>query len=410
MSHTMTRFPSINLLTLPGYVIMAAVGLPILWLAFSQHAPYRWLVLGLLLTIAALFVLHDRKARPDDGPLTYLYLTVQTLLIAALELSEPSYFGAVVLFFMLSAQAAAYFPWRTSLAWVGIFVVITGALMVVRGGLEALLILPIYAGGYFFFAAFAHQTRQALEARQESQRLLEELQEAHRQLQAYAAQAEELAVTKERNRLAREMHDTLGHRLTVAAVQLEGAERLIPTDPERAAQMVRTVREQVRRALSELRQTVAALRTPPEADLPLPKALTWLADDFERATGLTVHRSLPETMPPLSPALHVTLYRTAQEALTNVQRHAAARQVWLTLHVDDSAVTLQVRDDGRGLPPDAEQHGFGLRGLRERASQLGGELHLDSRPGEGTRLSLRLPLTKTEYAIRSTQHAVRNTQ
>ncbi len=390
----MSRFPSVNLLTLPAYVIMAGVGIPILWLAFSQQAPRRWLVLGLFLTIVALFALHARKAPSEGTWLTHLYLAVQTVLIAALEVSEPSYFGAVILFFMLSAQAAAYFPWGTSLVWVGIFSLFTAALMVLRGGLETLPILPIYAGGYFFFAAFAHQTRRAEAARRESQRLLSELQEAHRQLQMYAAQAEELAVAKERNRLAREMHDTLGHRLTVAAVQLEGAERLISRDPDRAAQMIRTVREQVRTALGELRQTVAALRTPPESDLPLPRALTRLADEFEQATGITVHRALPATMPPLPPAVRLTLYRTVQEALTNVQRHAAARQVWMSLHIDENALTLQVSDDGRGLPSDAHEQGFGLRGLRERAAQLGGDLRLDARPRGGTVLSLRLPLER----------------
>jgi len=151
----------------------------------------------------------------------------------------------------------------------------------------------------------------------------------------------------------------------------------------------------VRAALGELRQTVAALRTPPEAELPLPKALARLADDFERATGLTVHRSLPLEVPPLAPALRLALYRAAQEALTNVQRHADARQVWLTLRLDDEAIVLQVDDDGRGLPPDAGERGLGLRGLRERATQLGGELRLESAPDGGTYLSLRLPLTET---------------
>jgi len=384
-----------------AYVVIGAVGLPMLWMAFAQRDPNRWAILGLLFTIVALFILHSRRAFSGGPWLTHLYLTVQTILIAVLTFLSPNVFDAVILLFMLSAEAAGNFPWRTALAWVSIFTLLTAGLLFTVGSLEALAFAPIYGGGYFFFAAFADQTRRAEQARRESQRLLEELQEAHRQLQAYAAQAEELAVAQERNRLAREMHDTLGHRLTVAAVQLEGAERLIPRDPERAAQMIGTVREQVRTALGELRQTVAALRTPPEAELPLPRALTHLADDFEHATGITVHRSLPETVPALPPAIHVTLYRAAQEALTNVQRHAEARQVWLTLNLGEGAVTLEVRDDGRGLPPDAEQRGFGLRGLRERANQLGGELRLESGPGGGTQLSLRLLLTETEHAVRT---------
>jgi len=391
------------LLSVAGYVIIAAVGLPILWLAFSQGATNRWLVVGLLLTIVALFVLHDRQAVPTDSWLTHLYLAIQTLLVAALEMSEPSYFGAVVLLFMLSAQAAAYFSWGVTLVWVSVFSVVTGALMFARGGLEALAILPIYAGGYFFFAAFAQQTRQAEEARSESQRLLEELREAHQQLRVYADQVEELAVAKERNRLAREMHDTLGHRLTVAAVQLEGAERLIPGDPQRAARMVGTVREQIRAALGDLRRIVAALRPPLEADLPLPRVLTRLAGDFEEATGIAVHLELPKEMPSLPAAHRLALYRAAQEALTNVQRHAQADRVWVTLQVVEDAVVLQVEDNGRGgLPPNAEELGFGLRGLRERAGQLGGEMQLAPRSDSGAQLILRLPLPGKQQTARNT--------
>jgi signal transduction histidine kinase len=230
------------------------------------------------------------------------------------------------------------------------------------------------------------------EARRESERLLAELQDAHEQLRTYAERVEELAVVEERNRLAREMHDTLGHRLTVAAVQLEGAQRLCPQDPERAAGMVGTVREQVRGALSELRQTVAKLRQPLEVDLQLRSALSRLARHYEAATGLTVHLMLPEESTDLPDTHRLALFRTAQEALTNVQRHAEAREVWLQLAQHGATITLLVSDNGKGIQPADEDGGFGLRGLNERAAQLGGEFFLEPRPGGGTQLSISLPL------------------
>jgi signal transduction histidine kinase len=102
---------------------------------------------------------------------------------------------------------------------------------------------------------------------------------------------------------------------------------------------------------------------------------------------------LPEDLPPLPDTHRQALYRAAQEALTNVQRHAQASQVWLVLTVDGGAVSLLVGDDGVGLPPDdAPATGFGLRGLRERAAQLDGELYLEPRAGGGVQLSFRLPL------------------
>jgi two-component system sensor histidine kinase UhpB len=182
----------------------------------------------------------------------------------------------------------------------------------------------------------------------------------------------------------------------VSAVQLEGAQRLIPDDPKRAAAMVATVREQVREALADLRRTVAALRTPLQADLPLSTALFRLISSFQGATGLTVHTTLPEELPDL-PALHrLALYRAAQEALTNVQRHAQAHEVWFELNQGDQEISLLVGDDGRGIGEGAEMVGFGLRGLRERTVQLGGKLDLESRPGGGTQLRFCLPLPAEE--------------
>jgi signal transduction histidine kinase len=188
------------------------------------------------------------------------------------------------------------------------------------------------------------------------------------------------------------MHDTLGHRLTVASVQLEGAQRLCPTDPERAASMVGTVREQVREALGELRSTVATLRTPIEADLQLRSSLRRLVTHFEEATDIAVHRLLPEVIPDLPSEQRLALYRATQEALTNIQRHAEASQVWLVLTVSDDAITLLVSDDGQGLTFSGKELGFGLQGMRERAAQLGGDLHLEPRRGGGAQLSFRLPL------------------
>jgi signal transduction histidine kinase len=205
-----------------------------------------------------------------------------------------------------------------------------------------------------------------------------------------------LAVIEERNRLAREMHDTLGHRLTVAAVQLEGAQRLCNQDPDRAANMVGTVREQVKEALSELRGTVATLRAPVEVDLALRSSLRRLARAFEEATGLTVNLTLPEEMSHLPREQRLALYRGGQEALTNVQRHAGASQVWLTLMDQDEQVVLLMSDDGVGFPGGpAKATSFGLRGLKERVEQLGGSIVLEARAGGGAQLRLSLPIVPT---------------
>ena len=156
--------------------------------------------------------------------------------------------------------------------------------------------------------------------------------------------------------------------------------------------MIGTVRQQVREALGELRATVAALRTPIEADLQLRSSLKRLIHQFETATGLTVHLLLPEAMPNLPHAHRLALVRTTQEALTNVQKHAHASQVWFVLSIRDQTITLLISDDGKGISSGGKPVGYGLRGLRERAYQLNGELHFEPRQGGGSQLSLRLPL------------------
>ncbi len=337
---------------------------------------------------------------PNEGSPTWqihLYLGVQGILVGILLFMVPGWTMFPVLYCILSAQAILFLSPNPGLIWIIVYVVVTAASFAIGiAWQEGPTAVVLYGAINGFFGAYANALLRADSARRESQALLAELQQAHRQLQEYSLRAEEMAVVEERNRLAREMHDTIGHRLTVASVQLEGAQRLCPTDPERAASMVGTVREQVREALGELRSAVATLRAPVEADLQLRSSLQRLTTDFEAATGITIHRVLPDEMPPLPDTHRLSIYRTVQEALTNVQKHASASQVWLVLTTSDSAITLLVSDDGQGVSLSAERAGFGLRGLRERAEQLDGELYLEPRQGGGTQLSLRLPLPTGE--------------
>lgn len=394
-----------RLLDIVGYLTWAAIAVPSIWINFSQNHPDRWTITALILAFGLLLLFSHNivLSHPLSG---YVYMGLQTFITGSLFVLGPISLLYVVLLFILSAQAMSVLPQRVGWMWLVVFVIITAAALYRDQSVQDMMLsLPIYIGGYYFFAAFANETMRADRARRESQRLLEEVQIAHARLQAYAATAEALAVAEERNRLAREMHDTLGHRLTVAAVQLEGALRLIPEDPERAREIVGTVRGQVREALGELRSTVATLRTPLEADIPLDQALTHLVQSFEEATGVRVHLSLHEQMPALEPSHRLAMYRGAQEGLTNIHKHAQADEAWVRLALEDGAVVLEVVDNGRGHATEARTfsaaQGFGLRGLWERALHLGGELTLEPREGGGTRLEMKLPLKGNAVGARS---------
>lgn len=387
----MFRKLPLDLLTLVSFLTLA--GVTAYGLLETNRIILRWLALGLLITMG---VLQSRYPAQDGSShsqrLAAVLLTLQTILILIL-VQTTGIFSFLFLFFLLSATTMLYNPLRHGFLWLAAFILLTGWFLVRSNDWEdGLLDLIMYASGYLFLGILVNALFQARMAQQHNIRLLFELQAKNQQLEEFAQQVETLAAVEERNRLAREMHDTLGHRLTTAAVQLEAIQRLAESDPARASDMAGEVRQQVREALTELRQTVGRLREPVELELSLPQALRRLASGFQKATGLPIHVQLPEIDCPISDAQRLALFRAAQEGLTNIQRHAQARQAWLQLECPADRIILRIEDDGTGLHPEPDSPGFGIRGLRERASQLGGEVSLSARPVGGAILSLSLPV------------------
>ena len=368
-----------------AYLTIAGVGL-VSWFTLEDPVK-RWAALGLIVVFSLVIVFYE--SRPGHA-YPHLYFAIQTGVTSALLLIEAGGFLFNVFFFILSAQAMVTLPARRGLAWIGLFSLISLVAIISQLGPMGFLYSLPNLGGYAFFGAFGNALRETEAARRRNEQLLQELRIAQQQVQ-------ELAVAEERNRLAREMHDTLGHRLTVAVVQLEGAQRLIPTEPERAARIIGAMREQMKEALADLRRTVTTLRAPLTDDLPLNVALARLAQTFQEGTGLNVQLQLPPDLPELSAAQRLTLYRVAQEAFTNTQRHARASQIWLKIQHAEAALTLTTADDGRGFPPDLNGEGYGLQGLRERAAQLGGQLHLESSSGGGAQVRLVLPIAASSH-------------
>jgi signal transduction histidine kinase len=356
-----------------------------------------WLLRAIALPILIIFSINFKIASESDDVSwkKHAYFAVQSILVCSLMVMHPSWSVFPILFFILSAHSMLAWDERTGYIWVGIFTVLTGLVFIIfEGTLEGVLSVLPFGAGYFFFAFFSTSFNEAEQARKESQALLLELREAHQRLQEYATQVEELAVAEERNRLAREMHDTLGHRLTVAAVTLEGAQRLISTEPERSIEMVSTVRDEVREALKELRRTVATLREPLQTDIPLNQSIPQMVESFQKATGIEVTVQMPDEVMPLPNTHRLVVYRAIQEFLTNVQRHAHAKGVEISLMYTDSGLTLHMRDDGVGFDPQLTGTGFGLRGLQERVSKLFGRMEIHSKPGEGTEIIVEIPINE----------------
>jgi signal transduction histidine kinase len=211
-------------------------------------------------------------------------------------------------------------------------------------------------------------------------------------LREYAAQASRLAAAQERNRVARDIHDGLGHALTVVQMQIKAARAVLAADPARADTVLEKAQGQAEGALDEVRRSVAALRDPQPA-LPLPDALKALADETS-AAGVPTALDVSGPVRTLVAEAEETLYRSAQEGLTNVRKHARATRAELVLDYSlPAAVRLEVRDDGTGVAAaaDGEAPGFGLVGVRERAAHVGGTMSLESTPGRGATLRVEVP-------------------
>lgn len=218
----------------------------------------------------------------------------------------------------------------------------------------------------------------------------QQLAEANRQVVRYASTLEQLAVTQERNRLARELHDTLAHTLSGLAVQLEAIATVWTDTPPRAAAMLRRALESTRTGLDETRRALRDLRTAPLESLGLTLAVRQLTEEAAARGGLLARLDLAEAMNALPPEVEQCFYRVAQEALENVVRHANARWVMVSLRQTDDGLLLEVADDGHGFQEDAvaSDYQFGLRGMRERARLIGAQLEVVSRPDQGAAIRL----------------------
>lgn len=220
------------------------------------------------------------------------------------------------------------------------------------------------------------------------------LQQANAQLVHYASTLEYLTISRERNRMARELHDTLAHTLSALTVQLETVKAYWDVDATAAQAMLDKSLAATRSGLQETRRALKSLRASPLDDLGLSLALRRLAESAAQRANLTLDLSLPDQIPSLSPNVEQGLYRVAQEAVANVAHHANAKNLQLHLTVGGREISLLVRDDGLGFKEGPGENGdhFGLSGMRERAHLAGGNLAIDSQPGQGTtvRLSIKV--------------------
>jgi len=312
-----------------------------------------------------------------------IYFVVQLSLASALILSRGSSGELSLILLPLAGQSALLLP----LAWmipvcVLIYLTLVMPLILRSRWVDAIALAVVYGTGIVFVIVFTRVAASEREARNE-------LATANQRLRQHAAQVEELATTKERNRLAREIHDSLGHYLTVVNVQISAAQTILAQDRSRALDHLAKAKTLTQEGLAEIRRSVATLRASPTESRPLPDALAKLVEQWNSA-GMQATLTILGNRRTLSPHADLTLYRAAQEALTNVGKHAGTSHVDLVLDFgSDSSVRLRVQDDGEGSSDT--QGGFGLLGVRERVHLLSGEVRVRTQVGQGFTLEVELP-------------------
>ena len=220
--------------------------------------------------------------------------------------------------------------------------------------------------------------------------MLDRLESSRREAARTALAAQE----GERTRVARELHDEIGQTLTAVTIQ---AERAADGDPALAPQALSQVADAIRDSLDEVRRIARELRPEALDDLGLVNALIALCNRVAAQEKVRVRRELQGRLPDLSPQVELVVYRIAQEALTNALRHSAASSVTASLTADARSITLDVADDGHGMPAELPTDTAGIAGMRERALLVGGRLSISSRPGEGTEVRLTIPLEGTAH-------------
>lgn len=378
------------------FLIFAAVALRG-FVAFSGE-PQFFILMGLLagfglfLSVETWFIhrkAEDQSSLPGNRWTPVYFLLQSALVLALLVVSTFEDFFAL-LFVPLSLEAVSFYGRRFGYLWIVVFsLFLTGALFFSdEGKVFGLAMGAFYSGLCFLFGGYAHQVRKAEVAHTHNQRMFKELDSAHRQLQGYADQVSILAMEQERNRLARDLHDSVTQTVFSMNLAAQSARLLLDRDPPRVPEQLHRLDDLAASALGEIQSLVSQLRPRSVLEEGLPTALRRLADEHQVRDGLQVALEICGERP-LADRVAEGLYSIAHEALVNVAKHSGSHEAVLRLNLSESGSCLEIEDHGLGFDPHLvlNQPGhLGLAGMSERAGGIGWRLSVESQRGRGTRI------------------------
>jgi signal transduction histidine kinase len=355
----------------------------------DETDPVRSVVAVVALTALALtYLFWGRGIVRDDGHVRqrWAFALVVVALVAAAVLANTT---ASFILFMVCPLLFSTLEFRPAAVLTTATILLSPASSIVNDGLDGPvlhILLPMTAILVVFGVLAGKFILHVIEESRARADLIDQLEESQAEVSRLSREA---GTAAERERLAREIHDTLAQGFTSIVTLAQAIESEVDTDPAAARRHAELAARTARENLADARTMVAALAPDDLTSGSLVDALRRLTDRLGDETGLAVRYEVDSALPPLAMAAEVVLLRGAQEALNNVRRHAAAAAVLVRLSLVDEAVRLDVRDDGAGFDPDRAT-GFGLRGMRSRAEQVGGTLSVRS-GADGTELTLEVP-------------------
>ena len=222
----------------------------------------------------------------------------------------------------------------------------------------------------------------------------QKLADANEQLKEYSQKIEELATVQERNRIARDIHDSLGHALTSLNIQMQTAVKLWDKEPTLAHSFLTQAQSLGKTAMQEVRKSISTLREDGREEKPLEARIETLVDDYRKGTGLFICTNISRCSSVSKPVAK-TIYRIIQESLTNIFKYAEATEVKIQLKTTSEQLSLTIEDNGKGFDLKKKRSGFGLRGMQERVTTVNGRFELITSPKNGCRIEVKIPNVKT---------------
>ena len=358
--------------------LLCMLALGAMGLKLPQKERLKWIYFGLQITLIWLPTIYNYK--PDLSLFSYLIVAMRNGLIFR---SRGCKLANALLFLSFVPSMLFYTDYAEFQARIARYQAITYLDFQRRIGTGIISNLVLVASCILLFWVIVNVLLKEHKSQQQ-------LALARQQLRQYALQAEERATVGERNRIAREIHDSVGHALTAQSIQLHNAIAFWQSDPVKAYEFLIESRELVKTALKDIRHSVSTLRSDPLQGKKLDAAIASLCQNFSSRTKVVPNFSFALDRP-LTEEIKSTIYRIVQEALTNIAKHSQSTEVNLKVQIFPKLLHLFIEDNGQGFNPEQNTTGFGLQGMSERVIALDGDIKIDSSLGCGCTITINIP-------------------